>query len=134
MLSYYVGSSGSILAFRKVGNKYIWRRSGYSTFPFNVLSGGNATSYTTRSCSSTVAPHGRIAGFIAELAADPSGATAFVITNGDSASNNVYAVHAAPSTIVNAYFEMELNASREFQYKVDDAGAGLDLEVTHWYE
>lgn len=92
-----------------------------------ALSAGNATSFTavTVSC---VPPHIRLVRMHAEFLAGAAGRAAYLRATGTSTFHKLYT--AQSTNALNFDTSVELNSSRQFDYKVTNSGDALTLYVT----
>lgn len=133
--SYYVNGSGNIEPFRKVGNKYLWRRSATAA-SFSV--GVTNTSYANKDLSAFMSPISRIAGIIMKVS--NTGAGSFtsmgIRTNGDTTNDFSILGPSAADDPSYLYKEIETDSSHIVQARVDSASGSPigSIYVDCYYE
>ena len=121
--SYYVDGSGNIRPFRKVGNKYTWRRSKISNYG---ISNTSSTTYVDLDLAVWMSPLSRTAR-IEALCIDNGSGLAQFRTKGDT-TNVTKQLQADASPL--AEFDIETDGSRKVEYRVQTgAGSGILLSV-----
>ena len=119
---------------RRTRGRVVYQRSAIAdTDVIRVLNGGSDTVAATKSCSSVVPPHARLA--TARVRVQHSGAAGLlsIATTGDSTGYQYFGVGTAGG-LDESHAELLLDASRLFDYFVDDAGTSATVWITGFDE
>lgn len=122
-------TAGAPLPFLMRDGRYRFLFGGLaSTSVHRVLSGGNATSFTAVSLATLVPSHIRLVRLHAEFLGGAVGRALYLRATGTSTFHKLFT--AQTTDALNFDTAVELNTSRQFDYKVTNAGDSATLYVT----